>query len=256
MIRRERRQNAEANAKTLREAKSRERLQQLHEAQERTNSIASSKRGYKGGEVRWDPQTGELTSSQKGRPSQVKPAEYARGLADTGTDATNSTGATIKDSKVSSAANGIANFASRLRKTVQNVSSSALNSPSVTDLSPSRPSTQPSQEVVSPQSLAVSQASPVEQTPAPVAATPKDVSSSTDPAAGLYIYNGSAWNGETGGTTAVTPALRESSKHVGSVPTVPDDTVTAVNSSANVATSSHPQQAVSSIVRTPADSID
>ncbi|CAK7262916.1 hypothetical protein SEPCBS57363_000300 [Sporothrix epigloea] len=252
MIRRERRQNAEANAKTLREAKSRERLQQLHEAQERTNSIASSKRGYKGGEVRWDPQTGELTSSQKGRPSQVKPADYARGLADTGTDATKSTGATVKDSKVSSAANGIANFASRLRKTVQNVSNSALNSPSVTDLSPSRPPTQPRQEVVPPQSPAASQASPVavplEQTPAPVAATPTDVSSSTDPAAGLYIYNGSAWNGETGGTTSVKPALRESSKHAGPMPTVTDDPITAASPIANAATSS---QAMSSITQTP-----
>ncbi|CAK7274468.1 hypothetical protein SEPCBS119000_006187 [Sporothrix epigloea] len=204
MIRRERRQNAEANAKTLREAKSRERLQQLHEAQERTNSIASSKRGYKGGEVRWDPQTGELTSSQKGRPSQVKPAEYARGLADTGAEATRPASA------VSSAANGIANFASRLRKTVQNVSSNALNSPSTTDLSLSRPPTQPLQEAVPPRSPVPQMSSPVapppEQTLVPVTASSADVSSLTDPVAGLYIYNGPAWNSEPGGASPAEPA--------------------------------------------------
>lgn len=35
-------------------------------------------RGQK--DPRWDPMTGEVTSSAKGRPSQVKPVEYARGL--------------------------------------------------------------------------------------------------------------------------------------------------------------------------------
>ncbi|EPE10569.1 hypothetical protein F503_05664 [Ophiostoma piceae UAMH 11346] len=79
-MRRERRQTQDAATRTIRESKSRERLQQM---QERTSSMSSatSKRGYKGGEVRWDPRTGELTSSQKGRPSQVKPIEFVRGLA-------------------------------------------------------------------------------------------------------------------------------------------------------------------------------
>jgi len=78
MMRRERRQDRDQAARTLRESRSKERLQTQ---MERDNQTILSQRGYKGGEVRWDPRTGELTSSAKGRPSQVKPAEYAKGLA-------------------------------------------------------------------------------------------------------------------------------------------------------------------------------
>ena len=78
MMRRERRQDRDQVARTLRESRSRERLQTQ---MDRDNQTMLSQRGYKGGEVRWDPRTGELTSSAKGRPGQVKPAEYAKGLA-------------------------------------------------------------------------------------------------------------------------------------------------------------------------------
>ncbi len=82
MMRRERRQHQDATARNLRETKSRERLrQQAPETQDPHHpDDVLSRRGYKGGEVRWDPNTGELTSSEKGRPSQVKPADYAKGL--------------------------------------------------------------------------------------------------------------------------------------------------------------------------------
>jgi hypothetical protein len=65
MMRRERRQNQQAAANTVRQAKSRERLQPTSPDKE---------------EVRWDPRTGERTTKQNGRPGQVKPAEYAQGL--------------------------------------------------------------------------------------------------------------------------------------------------------------------------------
>ncbi|CAK7236063.1 hypothetical protein SBRCBS47491_009508 [Sporothrix bragantina] len=263
MMRRERRQNAEATAKTLREAKSRERLEKLHQAQERTNSMASSKRGYKGGEVRWDPQTGELTSSQKGRPSQVKPAEYARGLADTGGDATSPTEATAKEGKAASAASGIASFASRLRKTVQGVNTGAANS---SPAPAQQPPAQPPKQVVTPRSPAAPRTSlpvasppaqaPVAVVPAPAAALPRDLSTSTDPAAGAFTSNRPAWNGASGRTTLVAPVRdttevaplnipRKSSKRVGSLPKLADDTTTTANS--NNIPSSPPQQAVSSI---------
>ncbi|CAK7217391.1 hypothetical protein SCUCBS95973_003133 [Sporothrix curviconia] len=273
MMRRERRQNAEAHAKTLREAKSRERLQQLHQAQERSNSIASSKRGYKGGEVRWDPQTGELTSSQKGRPSQVKPAEFVRGLS----DATSPTEATAKDGKAASAASGIASFASRLRKTVQGVNTGASSSASAATTTqppeqpleqpPVQPPVQPTlQQVVSPRSSAaprtsLPRASPPAQVPAPAmvspaAAQPRDLASSTDPAAGAFTSNRPAWNGASGRTTLVAPVRdttevaplnipRKSSKRVGSLPKLRDDTTAVANP--NIVSSSPPQQAISSI---------
>jgi hypothetical protein len=81
-MRRERRQTQDAAARTLRQSKSRERMSQQRPPteQEEAEAAMHSQRGYKGGEVRWDPQTGELTSDSKGRPSQVKPKEYASGL--------------------------------------------------------------------------------------------------------------------------------------------------------------------------------
>ncbi|KAI1382288.1 hypothetical protein F4677DRAFT_401533 [Hypoxylon crocopeplum] len=65
MMRRERRKNSDAALNAVRETKSRERLRQ--------------QRPY-GHDVRWDPNTGEPTTDEKGRPSQVNPQEYAQGL--------------------------------------------------------------------------------------------------------------------------------------------------------------------------------
>ncbi|TLS25354.1 hypothetical protein PpBr36_07321 [Pyricularia pennisetigena] len=76
-LRRERRQKMDAASSQLRESKSRDKMRL---PQPKPTEL--SKRGYHGGEVRWDPATGELTSSEKGRPSQVKPAEYAKEFGD------------------------------------------------------------------------------------------------------------------------------------------------------------------------------
>ncbi|KAI1497380.1 hypothetical protein F5X99DRAFT_397335 [Biscogniauxia marginata] len=65
MMRRERRRTSDAAMKAIREAKSRETLKQS--------------RPY-GDDVRWDPNTGEPTTSNKGRPSQVNPHQYVQGL--------------------------------------------------------------------------------------------------------------------------------------------------------------------------------
>ncbi|KAI8635115.1 hypothetical protein F5Y19DRAFT_482400 [Xylariaceae sp. FL1651] len=65
MMRRERRKNSDAAMNSLRESKSRDRPKQP--------------RPY-GNDVRWDPRTGEPTTSAKGRPSQVNPQEYVHGL--------------------------------------------------------------------------------------------------------------------------------------------------------------------------------
>ncbi|KAI0468645.1 hypothetical protein F4859DRAFT_196417 [Xylaria cf. heliscus] len=65
MMRRERRKNSDAAMNALRESKSRDRT--------------TPPRPY-GHDVRWDPRTGEPTTSAKGRPSQVNPQEYAHGL--------------------------------------------------------------------------------------------------------------------------------------------------------------------------------
>ncbi|KJR88586.1 uncharacterized protein SPSK_06927 [Sporothrix schenckii 1099-18] len=238
MMRRERRQTADAAAKTLRETKSRERLQQMHQTQqERSNSIASSKRGYKGGEVRWDPQTGELTSSQKGRPSQVKPAEYARGLA---VDSTSPTEATFKEGKSASGASGIASFASRLRRTVQ--TGTGTTNPSSSSASAAQPPQPPlpPKDPVSPRSPAVE-------------SQPKEFSSSTDPAAGAFTSNRPAWHGASGRTALVAPVQdtpeakplnipRKSSKRVASLPKLADST-TAANPSI---ISSPPRQNIAS----------
>lgn len=56
---------------------SRERLRAPIQ-QERSVKPTDKPRGQK--DPRWDPMTGEITNSSKGRPSQVKPVEFARGL--------------------------------------------------------------------------------------------------------------------------------------------------------------------------------
>ncbi|KAI1751012.1 hypothetical protein F4782DRAFT_232021 [Xylaria castorea] len=65
MMRRERRKNSDAAMNSLRESKSRDR----------TTPPRPS-----GHDMRWDPRTGEPTTSAKGRSSQVNPQEYAHGL--------------------------------------------------------------------------------------------------------------------------------------------------------------------------------
>ncbi|KAK5632946.1 hypothetical protein RRF57_008660 [Xylaria bambusicola] len=65
MMRRERRKNSDALADSMRESRLRERT--------------TPPRPY-GHDVRWDPRTGEPTTSAKGRPSQVNPQEYVHGL--------------------------------------------------------------------------------------------------------------------------------------------------------------------------------
>ncbi|KAI3329361.1 hypothetical protein HD806DRAFT_282889 [Xylariaceae sp. AK1471] len=65
MMRRERRKNSDAAMNSLRESKSRDRT--------------TPPRPY-GHDVRWDPRTGEPTTSAKGRPSQVNPQEFVHGL--------------------------------------------------------------------------------------------------------------------------------------------------------------------------------
>ncbi|CAJ2501497.1 Uu.00g043500.m01.CDS01 [Anthostomella pinea] len=65
MMRRQRRKNSDAAQNALRSTASRENLRQPRPH---------------GSDVRWDPATGEPTSSTKGRPSQVNPQQYAQGL--------------------------------------------------------------------------------------------------------------------------------------------------------------------------------
>lgn len=213
-MRRERRQNQEAAARTLRVAQSREHLQQPPEEQQRPESNASSKRGYKGGEVRWDPNTGELTSSVKGRPSQVKPAEYARGLLPTGRD---EPGNPVDDHSPTAKPTGsssLASFASRLRRTVQNGAAhigggKAQEAEVEAAIKPLQPA--------SPASLQ------------PTASPARHLSTSTDPAATAFTSNRPAWHGASGRTTLVAPVTdtkevpplnipRKSSKRVGSLP--------------------------------------
>ncbi|KAH8676058.1 hypothetical protein BX600DRAFT_194594 [Xylariales sp. PMI_506] len=66
MMRRERRKNMESSSKTLQPSQSRDQLR--------------STRPH-GNDVRWDPRTGEPTTSNKGRPSQVNPHQYVEGLS-------------------------------------------------------------------------------------------------------------------------------------------------------------------------------
>ncbi|KAI1127938.1 hypothetical protein F5Y10DRAFT_277771 [Nemania abortiva] len=76
MMRRERRKNSDAAMNALRESKSRDRT--------------TPPRPY-GHDVRWDPRTGEPTTSAKGRPSQVNPHEYAHDLTNRAVSASSST---------------------------------------------------------------------------------------------------------------------------------------------------------------------
>ncbi|OAA65542.1 hypothetical protein SPI_02329 [Niveomyces insectorum RCEF 264] len=222
-MRRERRLNQDAAARTLRESKSKERLQLM---QERTSSIASSTRGYKGGEVRWDPRTGELTSSEKGRPGQVKPAEYARGLASTSSGPADP--AVVEPKAPAAAATGIAGFASRLRRTVQNAAAGGA--------APSTAQAAPPGSPVAP-TAAAGTATATSALPVPVSAQErtqeKSLPTVTDPAAGAFSSNRPAWHGASGRTTLVPPVRdvldapplnipRKSSKRVASIPKLTD----------------------------------
>ncbi|KAI1846761.1 hypothetical protein JX265_008934 [Neoarthrinium moseri] len=66
MMRRERRKHSDAAMRALQESKSRERLRQPRPH---------------GSDVRWDPSTGEPTTSNKGRPSQINPHHYVKDLS-------------------------------------------------------------------------------------------------------------------------------------------------------------------------------
>ncbi|TPX17796.1 uncharacterized protein E0L32_002897 [Thyridium curvatum] len=176
MMRRERRQTQNAAANTLRETKSRERMRQHAHSQAgqhpqqppqdpRTNSM-SSQRGYKGGPVLWDPNSGELTSSNKGRPSQVKPAEYAKGLG-TGPDSLAGARAALKPTTKTAdqpRAQAPTSFGDRMKKMARNMADATRN-----------------------------------REPSPAA------ESATDPAAGAFVANRPAWNGASGRTTLVAP---------------------------------------------------
>lgn len=148
MMRRERRQSQEAANRALRETRSREHMRQAPQMATRQAAPSGprqapptgprqmpspdptvlARRRYEGGEVRWDPNTGELTSSDKGRPSQVKPGEYVKDL---GTK-------TVPGDSVSRQAEpkGASSFGVRLRKMARGGDSKAKNmepAPSSTD---------------------------------------------------------------------------------------------------------------------------
>lgn len=69
--------------RNLRPVASREGLRQPAPVDHGLRSVASRDRLRGQVNPRWDPMTGEMTTSAKGRPSQVKPVEYARGLGTT-----------------------------------------------------------------------------------------------------------------------------------------------------------------------------
>lgn len=78
MMRRERRAQRDAEAAASR-MRSQDGSRAVPLSRPRTTSRDGDRpRGQKN--PRWDPMTGEVTTSDKGRPSQVKPVEYARGL--------------------------------------------------------------------------------------------------------------------------------------------------------------------------------
>ncbi|EJT76040.1 hypothetical protein GGTG_05964 [Gaeumannomyces tritici R3-111a-1] len=183
-LRRERRQKQDAaTGAALRESRSREQMNTLQPPQPR--SVSASRRGYAGGEVRWDPSTGELTSSEKGRPSQVKPAEYAKGL-----------GHSPESDRVgrgtSASPEGSSPFGQRLRRIAppgfvtkgaeRKVSAGGEMSPSARRLSPS-PSPSPSPRHAS----------------SPMSAT------AYDPAAGAFTTERPPWKGASGRTALVAP---------------------------------------------------
>ncbi|KAJ2901548.1 hypothetical protein MKZ38_001681 [Zalerion maritima] len=82
MMRRERRKHQEQAVSHVRDTKSREQLQEMSESNVDETSPQSNRQHS---DPRWDPMTGEITSSNLGRPSQVKPTEYAQGLGITNT---------------------------------------------------------------------------------------------------------------------------------------------------------------------------
>ncbi|KAI1323335.1 hypothetical protein F5Y16DRAFT_347219 [Xylariaceae sp. FL0255] len=117
MMRRERRKNSNAAAiQSISEPRSQEQLQK-------------QPRPY-GNDVRWDPRTGEPTTSAKGRPSQVNPQEYVQGLTHRTADQV------PPQSKPSS--NPAAAFRDRLRP-VQRQSSASPQPEPVPQQQPSRP---------------------------------------------------------------------------------------------------------------------
>lgn len=154
-------------------------------------AVSGSRRGYAGGEVRWDPSTGELTSSEKGRPSQVKPAEYAKGLGHGPESDRAGRGA-------SSSPEGSAPFGQRLRRlpppgfvtggAERKVSAGGDMSPSARQLSPS-PSPSPSPS------------SP----PSRRRVTSPTSSTAHDPAAGAFTAERPPWKGASGRTALVAP---------------------------------------------------
>ncbi|KAI0879382.1 hypothetical protein GGS24DRAFT_154066 [Hypoxylon argillaceum] len=95
MMRRERRKNSDAAMNALRESKSRDRT--------------TPQRPY-GHDVRWDPGTGEPTTSTKGRPSQVNPHDYAHDLTNRAASASPSSAAPSRPSQPNPAS-----FRDRLR---------------------------------------------------------------------------------------------------------------------------------------------
>lgn len=74
-LRRERRKNSDAAAAALHRQRSTERLTAAAAAK----ANVKKPRPY-GNDVRWDPDTGEPTTSDKGRPSQIDPREFVHGL--------------------------------------------------------------------------------------------------------------------------------------------------------------------------------
>ncbi|KAL8366994.1 hypothetical protein RB595_007888 [Gaeumannomyces hyphopodioides] len=182
-MRRERRQKQDAaTGAALRESRSREQMRTLQPPQSR--GVSASRRGYAGGEVRWDPSTGELTSSEKGRPSQVKPAEYAKGLG-------HSPESDRVERGASASPEGSSPFGQRLRRIAppgfvtggaeRKVSAGGEMSPSARRLSPS-PSPSPRHATSSPMS-----------------------STAYDPAAGAFTTERPPWKGASGRTALVAP---------------------------------------------------
>ncbi|KLU85205.1 hypothetical protein MAPG_04235 [Magnaporthiopsis poae ATCC 64411] len=154
-------------------------------------AVSGARRGYAGGEVRWDPSTGELTSSEKGRPSQVKPAEYAKGFGHGGPESD------MAGRGASSSPEGSTPFGQRLRRIAppgfvtggaeRKVSTGGdTMSPRTRQLSPS-PSPSPS------------------SSPTPRRVTSPTSSTAQDPAAGAFMAERPPWKGASGRTALVAP---------------------------------------------------
>ncbi|KAK7752696.1 hypothetical protein SLS62_005248 [Diatrype stigma] len=95
-LRRERRQNADAAAAALRQQ------------QKPSDRLSKQPRPY-GHDVRWDPNTGEPTTSNKGRPSQVDPREFAHGLG-------NGTNTSVSPRHIKQAQQSLSAFGERVRR--------------------------------------------------------------------------------------------------------------------------------------------